>query len=577
MSTPKIALDAWTWAQECSRRAGAAGIRFVWDAHVDAPCTDGRTVRIPPLPVDAAPDDFTILRGSVIHECGHILRPQAFTILERERLKTGSPLWACMNITEDAAQERAVAEKWRGDRMSLAESHGAILRRQIANAAKPLPPGARIDPDTCKLIAAMGCSLLSGADWSEDMRTGAELYVRALDRTVAPGAAALFGDLCAEGWPARIATAGNPEGAWTVARALYARLFPGKPEEENKEPPESGGAGPGSKGESGDQPAPAGEPAPGVIPWQLIFHSDHEQEALGAPCPSRVDWNGKTSDGAPQFFPEQKVERAPATASAYATAARDPFPAALVNDVRRMLQAQTRVRWDHERLDGRLDRRNLTRVIMPRVGDGTFNRSIFQRRAPSMVLDCAITVLIDSSGSMHGAKFTAAASAAMCLNDLCEVSLRVPSEILGFTDDGRLPLYFEFKTFSERRADRLKVGARIHAINAAGRMRGNPDGDALLWAASRLKPRREARKILIVLSDGSPSDAVPGGDPDSSLKAAIKMLRSSGGVEVYGIGVMDDNVQRYYSPTAPVINSPAEVPAALVNVLADVIQRGGRR
>ena len=39
-----------------------------------------------------------------------------------------------------------------------------------------------------------------------------------------------------------------------------------------------------------------------------------------------------------------------------------------------------------------------------------------------------------------------------------------------------------------------------------GILKENVDGEALLWAFSRLQRRQEERKILVVISDGAPVD-----------------------------------------------------------------------
>lgn len=607
MSRPNIVRDAWTWGQEARRRCADVGVAFIFDPNVPGPCTDGHTIRVPPLPEDASQDDLTLLRHAVIHECGHHLRPEAFAIAKSERLKPNSPLMVLLNIVEDAAQERASAVRWRGDRASLAAGHRTMCSRQIAKVASDGPPAKPAPDEAHKYAAAVGVTLVAGSDWSPDMVAMAAPWAAALDVRM-PGTAQLFTDLIREGWDARVRAVDTVAEAYALAREMFARLFPGESEEESKQPEKSEesdgdgdkagkgkkakgakdgdgkatGAGDGRATERGDgEDSDAG----GVIPWELIYHSDHATPEDGASesghALTRIDFTGKSTEGAPTFHTSQKAEKVSATAGSTATARSYPFPAPLINTVRRLLQARTRVRWDHERTEGRLDKRNLTRVVMPRVGDGTFNKSVFQRRAESMSLDVCVTVLVDCSGSMkRGGKYEKAAEAAMCLSDLAAGSLRVPCEILGFTthhaDDG--PRYYEFKTYAERRVAREVIGARLLAIREDSRsLWGNADGDAVLWAASRMRDRREARRILVVLSDGSPTDAATGGDADVNLTAAIRAVRAGGACEVYGIGILDSNVRRYYSPTAPVITDVAEIPAALVAVLSDVLQHPAAR
>lgn len=583
-------IDQWAWTQEIARRCGKMGVGFRVDPTCKGPMTDGKTIIMPPLPMHATADDYMIHRGGVIHECGHVIRPQAFDIAKRERLRTGSPLWGCMNIVEDAAQERAQANAYRGDRATLAAMHAAITRRQTDHMAKMEAGEAADKEEFRRLSAAMCTSLVSAFDWSRDMIASQEQYLRGIDR-ICPGVADLVGNLCKEGWPDRIRVAGDPEGAWLVARDLYARLFPETPEDDktNKlQPGEGSERGEGEEQKTGAAKAEAdgvepgdgkkGKLAKGVIPWELLMHSNHAEE-MGEACPSSIDWTGKPVDTASGgYYTEQTVEKVKPTGGATHAAGRMRFPSELVQQVRILLQSMNRTRWAHEKLEGRLDKRNLTRVIMPRVGDGTFNRQVFMRQSETLSLDCAVTVLVDCSGSMSGSKILAASEAATALFDLCGIALRVPCEVLGFTTarDGRsLPLYFEFKTFAEARLPRETVASRLLTIAASGsrRLCGNADGDAVMFAVSRLATRRESRRILIVLSDGCPADSVGAVDADRVLMHAIKTARATPGVEVYGIGIEDRNVRRYYSKQAPVLWDASELAPALLGVLRDVLQR----
>jgi cobalamin biosynthesis protein CobT len=172
---------------------------------------------------------------------------------------------------------------------------------------------------------------------------------------------------------------------------------------------------------------------------------------------------------------------------------------------------------------------------------------------------------------MSGEKHACAAQAAVALYDLFARALRVPCEILGFTT-ARAPLYWIFKSFQERRIDRHVLGARILSREVCNNMASNPDGDAILFAWERIRTQKQTRKVIVVLSDGSPSESASR-DPAATLEAAIRAVRAQRGGEIYGIGIQDTNVRRFYSPNAPVINHPSEVTGALIHTLQDVLQR----
>ena len=72
-----------------------------------------------------------------------------------------------------------------------------------------------------------------------------------------------------------------------------------------------------------------------------------------------------------------------------------------------------------------------------------------------------------------------------------------------------------------------------------------------MWAYSRLKKRKEERRILMVISDGAPVDdstlSVNSGDYlEKHLKKVVKFVESKDDVEILAIGIGHD-VSRYYS------------------------------
>ncbi len=135
-----------------------------------------------------------------------------------------------------------------------------------------------------------------------------------------------------------------------------------------------------------------------------------------------------------------------------------------------------------------------------------------------------VTLLIDNSGSMRGRPITVAAMSADILARTLE-RCGVKVEILGFTtrawkggqsrerwiaagkppNPGRLNdlrhIVYKAADSPWRRA-RKSLGLMLRE----GILKENIDGEALLWAHSRLVGRHEQRRILMVISDGAPVD-----------------------------------------------------------------------
>jgi cobaltochelatase CobT len=83
-----------------------------------------------------------------------------------------------------------------------------------------------------------------------------------------------------------------------------------------------------------------------------------------------------------------------------------------------------------------------------------------------------------------------------------------------------------------------------------GILKENIDGEALLWAHTRLIGRSEQRKILMVISDGAPVDdstlsVNPGNYLEHHLRQVIDWIELRSPVELVAIGIGHD-VTRYY-------------------------------
>jgi cobaltochelatase CobT len=99
----------------------------------------------------------------------------------------------------------------------------------------------------------------------------------------------------------------------------------------------------------------------------------------------------------------------------------------------------------------------------------------------------------------------------------------------------------------------------------------NVDGEAVAWAAGRLRNRHEARKILIVVSDGAPVDdsTLAANTPsylERHLKKVIASINEAGDIWLVGIG-LDYDVSRYYARHLSVAS--ADEPSRVVRSIAE--------
>jgi len=236
----------------------------------------------------------------------------------------------------------------------------------------------------------------------------------------------------------------------------------------------------------------------------------------------------------------------------------------LANKLQRQLMAKQNRSWDFDLEEGLLDSSKLPRIIID-----PYNSLSFKKEKDIEFKDTVVTLLIDNSGSMRGRPITIAALCADILSRTLE-RCSVKVEILGFTtknwkggksretwnkkgkfkNPGRLNdlRHIIYKSAdSQWRHSKKNLGLMLKE----GVLKENIDGEAIMWAYSRLKKRKEERKILMVISDGAPVDdstlSVNSGDYlEKHLKKVVKFVENKKDIEILAIGIGHD-VSRYYN------------------------------
>lgn len=143
---------------------------------------------------------------------------------------------------------------------------------------------------------------------------------------------------------------------------------------------------------------------------------------------------------------------------------------------------------------------------------------IFDKKKPKEKHSAAVMLLVDESGSMSGRRIEQARIASVMLAEAM-AEAGIPCCIVGHSGDDRYAYSVElehYTTFKNTKSDRRTlpyIRARCQ----------NRDGPAIRWAASQLKKRPERKKLLIVISDGSPcADDYYGEEAIYDTKSAIR-------------------------------------------------------
>jgi cobaltochelatase CobT len=235
----------------------------------------------------------------------------------------------------------------------------------------------------------------------------------------------------------------------------------------------------------------------------------------------------------------------------------------LANRLQRRLMAQQNRSWDFDQEEGMLDAARLARVV---VSPGQSLSYKIERDIEFK--DTLVTLLIDNSGSMRGRPISIAAISADVLARTLE-RCGVKVEILGFTTrawkggqsreawlaggkpqhPGRLN---DLRHIIYKKADEPWRRARknLGLMMREGLLKENIDGEALLWAHSRMLARQEDRRILMVISDGAPVDdstlsVNSAGYLEAHLRRVIDWIERQSPVQLVAIGIGHD-VTRYY-------------------------------
>jgi cobaltochelatase CobT len=266
--------------------------------------------------------------------------------------------------------------------------------------------------------------------------------------------------------------------------------------------------------------------------------------------------------------------------------------ARLANKLQRLLMAQQSRSWDFDLEEGILDPARLSRVVV----DPTHPLS-FKTEREADFRDTVVTLLLDNSGSMRGRPIMIAA---MCADILSRTLERcgVKVEILGFTTrtwkggssrerwlnegksahPGRLNdirhIIYKSADVPGRRASR-----NLGLLMREGLLKENIDGEALIWAHGRLIARPEARRILMVISDGAPVDdstlSVNAADYlDKHLRRVITEIEDKSPVELVAIGIGHD-VTRYYRRAVTILDAE-ELGRAMTDQLISLFAQNNR-
>lgn len=226
----------------------------------------------------------------------------------------------------------------------------------------------------------------------------------------------------------------------------------------------------------------------------------------------------------------------------------------LVRHLRHHLARTQEDGWNFEQEEGLIDGRALAQLIASPQARHVFRAPALRRHA-----DCAVTMLLDCSGSMK--TFIPQVSVMADVLARALDGAGVTSEVLGFTT--------RTWTGGRARKDWLRAGSpalpgrlneqlhlvlkaaetpwkrarrSIAALRKPDMYREGLDGEAVEWACNRLRALPARRRILMVVSDGCPMDTSTHSANDDHyldqhLQAVVRSVQTRGDIELCALGV----------------------------------------
>ncbi|OJA05996.1 hypothetical protein [Halomonas sp. QHL1] len=258
----------------------------------------------------------------------------------------------------------------------------------------------------------------------------------------------------------------------------------------------------------------------------------------------------------------------------------------LAHRLQRRLLAASQRRWLFDQEDGKLDNRRLARLL-----DDRPTQRVFRIEQEALMPEACVTLLVDQSGSMDLKRRLMAAMAIDLAVHTLE-TCKIRCEVLGFTTRYAAdnPIFRQWQQHGKvEHPGRLNAVRHIiyktpeqpwrrtkHHLSLLLRsMPGheNIDGEALYWTAKRLSRQPQPRKIMIVISDGTPYDTATaqanGRDfLERHLRHIISDIEKSP-IRLAAIGTGQD-VARFYK-NALTVRSPEAVAEMLFEQLGDLL------
>lgn len=194
-------------------------------------------------------------------------------------------------------------------------------------------------------------------------------------------------------------------------------------------------------------------------------------------------------------------------------------------------------------------------------------RFFAKRKLPADQPDMALCILIDQSSSMAGRNLDYARKTAIMLEKFAS-ELHIPVMIAGHNTGSRSCRLMIYTDFVSAMTDKDRYS--IAGMYSSG---ANRDGYAVRVCAELLEKRPEQVKMMVVISDGCPSDSgYHGKAAMEDVTNTVKEFRRKG-LLIYGAAIDDDRdvIEEIYGKNFLSIQNLASMPKTMVRLIRQQI------
>lgn len=183
---------------------------------------------------------------------------------------------------------------------------------------------------------------------------------------------------------------------------------------------------------------------------------------------------------------------------------------------------------------GKLDKKNIWRY---KTNPKIFCNNNYKLKEMDLAFGC----ILDESGSMSGEKIKNGRITMVLLHEVLS-SLGINHSIIGHTGSGMYQSQI-FKYYQFREEDHYSLDKPYGLVQADARS-CNCDSGALYYMQSVMKHVRNKDKIVIIFSDGQPTECT-----ELDLVTQVKAMEKSG-IHVIGVGINFEAITEYYPDNA---------------------------